>query len=92
MSAVRLAQKYTGKNKVLKFEKIVLIFGEVITGFRIFYGGVQKLFDVNPDLICLGKIVGEIKPKWTKKNVSAVDYVTRHVLKERFVHIKKLVN
>jgi glutamate-1-semialdehyde 2,1-aminomutase len=37
---------------------IVLIFDEVITGFRLSYGGAQELFDVVPDLTCLGKIIG----------------------------------
>ncbi len=37
---------------------IVLIFDEVITGFRISYGGAQQYFGVIPDLTCLGKIVG----------------------------------
>jgi len=37
---------------------IVLIFDEVITGFRISYGGAQGFFNVQPDLTCLGKIIG----------------------------------
>lgn len=37
---------------------IVLIFDEVITGFRVSYAGAQGYFDVTPDLTCLGKIVG----------------------------------
>lgn len=37
---------------------IVLIFDEVITGFRLGFGGAQKLFGVKPDLTCLGKIIG----------------------------------
>ena len=36
----------------------VLIFDEVMTGFRVAYGGAQKLFGVAPDLTTLGKIVG----------------------------------
>ncbi len=36
----------------------VLIFDEVITGFRIAYGGAQALYGVRPDLTCLGKIIG----------------------------------
>lgn len=38
--------------------KSVLIFDEVITGFRLSYGGAQQLYDVIPDLSCFGKIVG----------------------------------
>jgi glutamate-1-semialdehyde 2,1-aminomutase len=37
---------------------ILLIFDEVICGFRFTFGGVQSLFGVNPDLTCLGKIIG----------------------------------
>ena len=36
----------------------MLIFDEVITGFRIAYGGAQTLFGVTPDITCLGKIIG----------------------------------
>ena len=36
----------------------LLIFDEVITGFRLRYGGVQTVFGVEPDLTCLGKIIG----------------------------------
>jgi len=37
---------------------IVLIFDEVMTGFRVAYGGGQSLYRVKPDLTCLGKIIG----------------------------------
>jgi glutamate-1-semialdehyde 2,1-aminomutase len=37
---------------------IVLIFDEVMTGFRVAYGGAQRLYDITPDLTCLGKIIG----------------------------------
>jgi glutamate-1-semialdehyde 2,1-aminomutase len=37
---------------------ILLIFDEVITGFRLTYGGFQNLAGINPDLTCLGKIIG----------------------------------
>jgi len=36
----------------------LLIFDEVITGFRIAFGGAQELYDIRPDLTCLGKIIG----------------------------------
>ena len=36
----------------------LLIFDEVITGFRLAYGGAQSLYDITPDLTCLGKIIG----------------------------------
>ncbi|MBM9511750.1 glutamate-1-semialdehyde 2,1-aminomutase [Desulfogranum marinum] len=37
---------------------IVLIFDEVITGFRLSLGGAQERFGITPDLTCLGKIIG----------------------------------
>jgi glutamate-1-semialdehyde 2,1-aminomutase len=37
---------------------IVLIFDEVMTGFRVAYGGAQQLYGVKPDLTCLGKVIG----------------------------------
>ena len=37
---------------------IVLIFDEVITGFRVAYGGAQSFYNVTPDMTCLGKIIG----------------------------------
>lgn len=37
---------------------IVLIFDEVITGFRVAYGGAQSYYGVMPDMTCLGKIIG----------------------------------
>lgn len=36
----------------------LLIFDEVITGFRVAYGGAQDYYGVQPDLTCLGKIIG----------------------------------
>ncbi len=36
----------------------LLIFDEVITGFRVAYGGAQARYGVSPDLTCLGKVVG----------------------------------
>ena len=36
----------------------LLIFDEVITGFRLAYGGAQELYGVKPDLTCLGKVIG----------------------------------
>lgn len=36
----------------------LLVFDEVITGFRLAYGGAQGLYGVRPDLTCLGKVIG----------------------------------
>jgi glutamate-1-semialdehyde 2,1-aminomutase len=37
---------------------IILIFDEVMTGFRVAYGGAQQLYKIKPDLTCLGKVIG----------------------------------
>lgn len=47
-----------GLREVTKEHGALLIFDEVISGFRASYGGAQKVFDVMPDLTCLGKIIG----------------------------------
>jgi glutamate-1-semialdehyde 2,1-aminomutase len=36
----------------------LLIFDEVMTGFRVAYGGAQALYGISPDITCLGKIIG----------------------------------
>lgn len=43
---------------ITKKYEILLIFDEVITGFRVHFGGAQALYKVIPDLTCLGKIIG----------------------------------
>ena len=44
--------------KLTREHGALLIFDEVMTGFRVAYGGAQELFNVKPDLTCLGKIIG----------------------------------
>jgi glutamate-1-semialdehyde 2,1-aminomutase len=36
----------------------ILIFDEVMTGFRVAFGGAQSLYEISPDVTCLGKIIG----------------------------------
>jgi glutamate-1-semialdehyde 2,1-aminomutase len=43
---------------ITKKYDILLIFDEVITGFRVHVGGAQALYEIIPDLTCLGKIIG----------------------------------
>jgi glutamate-1-semialdehyde 2,1-aminomutase len=43
---------------VTQRENSVLIFDEVMTGFRLAYGGAQELYGIKPDLTTLGKIIG----------------------------------
>jgi glutamate-1-semialdehyde 2,1-aminomutase len=47
-----------GLREICDREGILLIFDEVITGFRVAWGGAQELYGVRPDLTCLGKIIG----------------------------------
>jgi glutamate-1-semialdehyde 2,1-aminomutase len=47
-----------GLREICDREGIVLIFDEVITGFRLAYGGAQERFGIKADLTCLGKIIG----------------------------------
>jgi glutamate-1-semialdehyde 2,1-aminomutase len=44
--------------EITKSHDALLIFDEVMTGFRLALGGAQKRFKISPDLTCLGKIIG----------------------------------
>lgn len=47
-----------GLREITRAEGALLVFDEVMTGFRIAYGGAQEYFGVTPDLTTLGKIIG----------------------------------
>ena len=47
-----------GLRQITKQHGALLIFDEVISGFRVGFGGAQALYNITPDLTCLGKIVG----------------------------------
>ncbi len=47
-----------GLRRITKKYGIVLIFDEVMTGFRVSYGGAQAYYGVEPDMTCLGKVIG----------------------------------
>ncbi len=47
-----------GLRNICTKEGIVLIFDEVMSGFRVAYGGAQELYGVTPDMTTLGKIIG----------------------------------
>lgn len=47
-----------GLRKLCDDYGVLLLFDEVMTGFRVDYGGAQKRYGVTPDLTCLGKVVG----------------------------------
>ena len=45
-------------SEISRRHRALLIFDEVITGFRVKLGGAQELYELKPDLTCLGKILG----------------------------------
>jgi glutamate-1-semialdehyde 2,1-aminomutase len=47
-----------GLRRITEREGAVLIFDEVMTGFRVHKGGAQTLYDIKPDLTTLGKVIG----------------------------------
>jgi len=47
-----------GLRKICDEKGLLLLFDEVITGFRVAYGGAQELYGIKADLTCLGKIIG----------------------------------
>jgi len=47
-----------GLRAICSEEGIILIFDEVMSGFRVAYGGAQELYGVTPDMTTLGKIIG----------------------------------
>ncbi len=47
-----------GLREITKDNEALLVFDEVMTGFRIAYGGAQQKFGVTPDLTTLGKVIG----------------------------------
>ena len=47
-----------GLKEICTLEGIILIFDEVMSGFRVAYGGAQELYGVTPDMTTLGKIIG----------------------------------
>jgi glutamate-1-semialdehyde 2,1-aminomutase len=55
---VPTAEFLQGARELTDRHGALLIFDEVMTGFRVAYGGAQSLFGVRPDLTTLGKIVG----------------------------------
>lgn len=59
MGVVPPAPNYlSGLRTITEKAGALLVFDEVITGFRVAYGGAQSLYGVEPDLTCLGKIIG----------------------------------
>ena len=47
-----------GLRKLCSTNDILLIFDEVMTGFRLAKGGVQELYNIKADIVCFGKVIG----------------------------------
>ena len=47
-----------GLRNLCDANKILLIFDEVMTGFRLAKGGAQELYNINADIVCFGKVIG----------------------------------
>ncbi|HEY6370385.1 MAG TPA: glutamate-1-semialdehyde 2,1-aminomutase, partial [Candidatus Sulfotelmatobacter sp.] len=59
MGCVPAADDYlVGLRMLTERERSVLIFDEVMTGFRVSFGGAQELYNIRPDLTTMGKIIG----------------------------------
>lgn len=59
MGCVPAADDYlVGLRLLTERERSVLIFDEVMTGFRVAFGGAQEMYNIRPDMTTLGKIIG----------------------------------
>jgi glutamate-1-semialdehyde 2,1-aminomutase len=59
MGVVKAEKEFLNELKnICSEEKIILIFDEVMSGFRVAKGGAQELFNIKPDLSTFGKIIG----------------------------------
>ncbi len=59
MGVVPPAQGFlSALRRIASENSALLVFDEVITGFRVSYGGAQALYGVTPDITCLGKVIG----------------------------------
>ena len=77
----------TGLRKITSDAGVLLIFDEVVTGFRLAYGGAQEFYGVTPDLCSVGKIMGggyplaavlgsdEVMSVYDRSSVSSDSYV-----------------
>lgn len=76
--------------EITENEKVLLIFDEVITGFRVALGGAQELYNIRLDLTCLGKIIGGGMPvgafggkRHIKERIAKSEQVFHYMLKHR---------
>jgi len=57
-SAIAVPAFLQGIRRLTEEYGALLIFDEVMTGFRVSYGGAQGFYGIDPDLTCLGKVIG----------------------------------
>lgn len=80
--------------KITKENDALLIFDEVITGFRLAPGGAQQFFGVTPDLTTLGKIIGGGMPVGAyggrKEIMNVLHRLVMSIRQERFPGIRSL--
>ena len=59
MNFIRSEENFLAQlRKICTAKNIVLIFDEVMTGFRVSIGGAQRIYNITPDLTTLGKVLG----------------------------------
>lgn len=59
MGVIQASQEFMDFLRKITLEyKSLLIFDEVMTGFRVAYRGAQSLYNIQPDITCFGKIIG----------------------------------
>jgi glutamate-1-semialdehyde 2,1-aminomutase len=59
MGVIRASEEFISTlREITEAHGTVLIFDEVITGFRLDYGGAQAIYDIEADMTCFGKIIG----------------------------------
>jgi glutamate-1-semialdehyde 2,1-aminomutase len=72
---------------------MLLVFDEVVTGFRLAYGGSRAIYGVTPDLICFGKIIGGGFPLAAVAGPrEMLEYANPRKPGERYVYISGTLN
>jgi glutamate-1-semialdehyde 2,1-aminomutase len=80
----------TGLRKLTRRHDILLIFDEIVTGFRLAYGGAQEYYEVTPDLAVLGKAFGGGLPLSAVVGSKSVLDLCAPEYEERVNHVQQL--
>jgi len=62
---------------ITKRDQSLLVFDEVMTGFRLAYGGAQELYGIQPDLTTMGKIIGGGCRRRLRRSSEIMDLIAR---------------